>query len=58
MDAKAYTTIEGARNVDARFVAPEVERLPEELPSRSGPTTPSFQTVRAPRGSSAQYVDC
>ena len=46
VDAKAYTTIEGARNADARLVAPVVDGLLEELPSSSGPTTPSFETAR------------
>ena len=53
VDAKAYTTAEEARNADARLV---VDGPPEELPSSSGPTTPSFQTARAPRGSSAEYL--
>ena len=36
--AKAYTTIDGARNAGARrLVAPVVDGLPEELPSSSGP---------------------
>ena len=48
MDAKAYTTTEGARNADARLVAPIVDGIPEELPSSSGLTTPSFETARAP----------
>ena len=47
VDAKAYTTIERARNADARLVAPVVDGLPEELPSSSGPTTPSFETQLA-----------
>ena len=50
-------TAEGARNADARLVAPVVDGLPEELPSSSGLTTPSFQIARAPRGSSAEYLD-
>ena len=57
VDAKAYTTIGGARSADARLVAPVVDGLLEELPSSSGPTTPNFETARAPRGSSAEYLD-
>ena len=34
VDAKACATIEGARNVDARLVAPVVDGPPEELSSR------------------------
>ena len=56
VDAKAYTTIEGARNADPRLVAKGVDGLPEELPSSSGPTTPSLETARL-RGSSAEYLD-
>ena len=57
LDATAYTMAEGARNADARLVAPVVDGLSEELLSRSSPTTPSFETARAPRGSSAKYLD-
>ena len=57
VDAEAYTTIERARIADARFVALVVVGLPEELPSSSGPTTPSFETAGAPRGSSAGYLN-
>ena len=49
--------VEGARNADARLVAPVVNGLPEELPSSSSPTIPRFGTARAPRGSSAGYLD-
>ena len=56
VDAEVYTTAEGALNADARFVAPVVDGLPEELSSSSGPITRSFQTARAPRGSSAKYL--
>ena len=35
--ANAKATIEGARNNDARLVAPVVDGLPEEPPSGSGP---------------------
>ena len=58
LDATASTTAEGARNADARLVAPLVDGLSEELLSRSSPTTPSFETARAPRGSSAGYLEC
>ena len=58
LDATAYTTAEGARNADARLVAPLVDGLSEELLTRSSPTTPSFETARAPRGSSAGYLKC
>ena len=34
-----------------------VDGLPEELPSSSSPTTPSFETARAPRVSSAENLD-
>ena len=54
VDAKAYTTIEGVRNADARLVAPVVDGLPEELPLSSGPTTLSIETAR---GSSTEYLD-
>ena len=57
VDAEAYTTAEGALNADARFVAPVVDGLPEEPSSSSGPITPSVQTARAPRESSAEYLD-
>ena len=57
MGAKAYTMIEGGRNADARLVAPAVDGFPMELLSSSGPTTPSFETARASRGSSAEYLD-
>ena len=57
VDADAYTTAEGALNADARFVAPVVDGLPEEPSSSSGPITRSFQTARAPRRSSAEYLD-
>ena len=36
---KAHTTIEGARNADARLVAPVVDGLPEELPPSPGLAT-------------------
>ena len=48
VDVRAYTVAEGARNADARFVAPLVLVEPS---SNSGPTTPNFQTARAPFGS-------
>ena len=48
---------DGARNADARLVAPLLDGLSKELLSRSSPTTPSFETARAPRGSSAGYLD-
>ena len=51
---QSFTTSEGARNADARLVAAVVSELPV---SSSGPTTPSFQTARAPRGSSVEYRD-
>ena len=51
VDAKADTMAEGARNADARLVAPAVDGLPEELLSSSGPT-PCFETARASRRSS------
>ena len=57
VDAKTYTTAEGALNADARFVAPVVDGSPEEPSSSSGPITRRFQTARAPRGSSAEYLD-
>ena len=57
VDAKAYTTTKGARNEDARLVAPVVDGLPEELPSSSGLTTPSFERARAPRGSSLRTCE-
>ena len=57
VDVRAYTTAEGARNADARLVAPVVSELPVEPSSSSGPTTQSFQTARAPRGSSGEYLD-
>ena len=38
-------------------VAPVVDGLPEELPSSPGPTRPIFETARAPRVSSAEYLD-
>ena len=57
VDAKAHTTFAGVRNADARLVAPVVDGSPEELPSSSGPTTPSFETAHAPRGSSAEHLD-
>ena len=71
VDAEAYTTAEGTLNADARFVAlvrstwhencvqearTVVDGLPEEPSSSSGPITRSFQTARAPRGSSAKYL--
>ena len=50
VEAKAYTTMEEARNSDASLVAPVVHGLPEELSSSSGPTT-----LQAPaRGTEAQ----
>ena len=54
VDVRAYTTAEGARNANARLIAPVVSELPS---SSSGPTTPSFERVRAARGSSAEYSD-
>ena len=42
VEPEAYMTVEA----DARLVAPVVDGLPEELPSSSGPTTPSFQSSR------------
>ena len=57
VDAEAYTTSERALNADASFVAPVVDGLPEEPSSSSGPITRSFQTARAPRESSAEYLD-
>ena len=57
VDAEAYTTADGALNADSRCVAPEVDGLPEEPSSSSGPITQSFQTARAPRESSAEYLD-
>ena len=56
-DAKAYMTAEGALNADARYVAPVVDGLPEGPPWSSIPIARSFQTARAPRGSSAEYLD-
>ena len=47
------TTIEGARDADARLVAPMVDGPPEDLSSSSRQTTPSFETARAPRESLA-----
>ena len=40
VDANAFTTAEGGRNADSRLVAPVVDGLLEELPSRKGPTRP------------------
>ena len=57
VDVRAYTTVDGARNADAKPVAPVVSELLVEPSSRSGPPTPSIQTSRAPRGPSAQHLD-
>ena len=57
VDVRAHTTAEGARNADARLVAPVVSELLVEPSSSSSPTTPSFQTHCALRGSSAEFWD-
>ena len=57
VDVRACRTAGGARNTDARLVAPVVSELLVEPSSRSGPTTQCFQTARAPRGSSVEYMD-
>ena len=50
VDVRAYTTAEGARNADARAVAPVVSELSVGPSSLLSPTTPSFRTARALRG--------
>ena len=57
VDVRAYTTAERARNADARVIAPVVSELLVEPFSSLRPTTPSFPTARAPRRSSAEYLD-
>ena len=57
VDAKAYPTLDGACNAGARLAAPVVDGSLEEVPSSSGPTTPSFETARARCGSSGEYLD-
>ena len=57
VDVRAYTTAEEARSTDARRVALVVSELLVEPPSSSSPTTPSFQTARAPQGSAAEHLD-
>ena len=54
---RSFHDAEGALNADGRFVAPVVDGLFEEPLLSSGPITRSFQTARAPRGSSAEYFD-
>ena len=47
VDTNAYKSIEGARNAEARLVAPVVSELPVESSSSSGPTHQASQTARA-----------
>ena len=56
VDVRAYTTAWRARYVDARLVALVMSEFPVE-PSQARPG-PSFQTARAPRGSSAECLNC
>ena len=57
VDVRAHTTIVGARNTDARLVAPIVSKLLVEPSSSSSTTTPTLQTARAHRGSPAEHLD-
>ena len=58
VDAEAYTTAEGALNADARFVAPVVRRATRRTIFESRfRLHEAFRQPRAPRESSAQYLD-